>query len=972
MYAVIVRLLKRSTPIPDERSHRTVKDKIRYDLLNAECGTWASNLPIYARIYNESPHRSLGDRSPYEAFFGFKSNHRTRVLQVGREPEDNYDPEETKIATVELSKEDVDQWLDVLAVLQAEVKTSSDNAAVKAAQRKLAMKPPSQYDIGDSVLVKFKGQDTRLIRGGRSTPRTVVATIVERHLDKFLYKVQYLSPINQREITEWRKVDDITSTTRSEEKRRQELAKENHGIKGKCECADSSCSKPTSDKCSYRMHHSCCKKTIKKHGPCSIVGHNNAQQLWQDHLSMQKNSFHMDIAYCIGQESITHEDVSVLRGQCKLNDKIINLYMECLKKMIFNGSEKVPVSTSLCIATTFFLASIASLIKSNEMKTRRYTKHMRKVPGLFALDKMVVPAHVDGDHWIFVVIDSKAKTISFYDSLDTSPKYPLIEEQLRDFIKEECNFIKLPYNREEWSVEYVKGVLKQARSNQTSCGPYMLKNMKNLLSGSGFIHKGDGDCIRDELLNDIKKNTTKASTLKKDQHVKQYDGVYKACKLLGLTTDRDKFSSEGYHDIMEALKIIREDNCDKSEREALYEKLERSNLQRTIPETPSDGNCLFHAIAHQISITRNIPCGILDHFIMRQLIIQYMEDNKEKLKDLVTADLLDMGLTWNEYIANMKKVGEWGDQVVLAVSAIMLQCNIVIVAPNFTRTIAAERKENQPLYIGYIPNLHFMSLEHKDKIEEAVEVEDATEDEKPVEFNEEVHVPLVPAMSCLPAEIITIIINYACEGKEQNAVKLRCVCKQWKELITPVYLEKLHMQVMMKPLEQLEQIMNLADIREKAGQVSHNYDFEYHETRCFTLEEVKQQLSNRTDVDTAGNQACEDQTFLHVDSRNLCFVYFLHLKGIEIEVDRSGQFFIFSEEYMKSFDRYKECIFHSWRVVSKQADLRKFFGGRSNQHHAGLVEAETAATPCDTDNQVPRPSQQNYEHSTEVDSIDLL
>lgn len=72
-----------------------------------------------------------------------------------------------------------------------------------------------------------------------------------------------------------------------------------------------------------------------------------------------------------------------------------------------------------------------------------------------------------------------------------------------------------------------------------------------------------------------------------------------------------------------------------------------------------------------------------------------------------------MGLSWEEYIWKMKAVGEWGDQIMLAVAAFMLQCSIELVAPTFTRCLEAKVKKNPTLYIGYIPSLHFMSLEHK-------------------------------------------------------------------------------------------------------------------------------------------------------------------------------------------------------------------------------------------------------------------
>ena len=61
----------------DERSHRTWKEKIRFDISRCcqnEELNWVTSLPLYQKIYNDSPHRSLGMMSPFQVFFCRKSN----------------------------------------------------------------------------------------------------------------------------------------------------------------------------------------------------------------------------------------------------------------------------------------------------------------------------------------------------------------------------------------------------------------------------------------------------------------------------------------------------------------------------------------------------------------------------------------------------------------------------------------------------------------------------------------------------------------------------------------------------------------------------------------------------------------------------------------------------------------------------------------------------------------------------------
>ena len=61
----------------DKRSHRTWKEKLRYDMMERithEGMNCVENLPLYQKIYNESPHRSLGLLCPFEVYYGRKPN----------------------------------------------------------------------------------------------------------------------------------------------------------------------------------------------------------------------------------------------------------------------------------------------------------------------------------------------------------------------------------------------------------------------------------------------------------------------------------------------------------------------------------------------------------------------------------------------------------------------------------------------------------------------------------------------------------------------------------------------------------------------------------------------------------------------------------------------------------------------------------------------------------------------------------
>ena len=76
-----VRTIKSSAYSPqtkgkDECSHRTWKEKMKFDLINNNNGdlNWVEYLQQYQQLYNESPHRSLGFLSLLEVYFGRKPN----------------------------------------------------------------------------------------------------------------------------------------------------------------------------------------------------------------------------------------------------------------------------------------------------------------------------------------------------------------------------------------------------------------------------------------------------------------------------------------------------------------------------------------------------------------------------------------------------------------------------------------------------------------------------------------------------------------------------------------------------------------------------------------------------------------------------------------------------------------------------------------------------------------------------------
>ena len=68
-----VRIIKSAAYSPqtqekDERSHRTWKEKVKFDIVNGDDFNLVEYLPKYQKLYSESPHSSLGFLTPFEVY----------------------------------------------------------------------------------------------------------------------------------------------------------------------------------------------------------------------------------------------------------------------------------------------------------------------------------------------------------------------------------------------------------------------------------------------------------------------------------------------------------------------------------------------------------------------------------------------------------------------------------------------------------------------------------------------------------------------------------------------------------------------------------------------------------------------------------------------------------------------------------------------------------------------------------------
>ena len=109
--------------------------------------------------------------------------------------------------------------------IRDEALKASKGASRKMIQQELKCNPPSLYYVGETVLVCV-AKTKKPVKGKKTALRgTCEGLILKADHDLHRYFVDFEDPNTGKQQKIWVKVDDITSLTKDEEKRRQDIAK---------------------------------------------------------------------------------------------------------------------------------------------------------------------------------------------------------------------------------------------------------------------------------------------------------------------------------------------------------------------------------------------------------------------------------------------------------------------------------------------------------------------------------------------------------------------------------------------------------------------------------------------------------------------------------------------------------------------------------------------------------------------------
>ncbi|KAL5261127.1 hypothetical protein ACHWQZ_G006985 [Mnemiopsis leidyi] len=182
--------------------------------------------------------------------------------------------------------------------------------------------------------------------------------------------------------------------------------------------------------------------------------------------------------------TLTRKDIQTMKDMTWLNDEVINFYFN----LLMDRSKKC--APTIHIFNTFFYPR---LLKVGHQGLARWTRRV----DLFAVDLIMIPIHL-GMHWCLAVIDNRAKSITYYDSLLGDNHQ--CTNALRDYIaSEHLAKKKSPLDIQNWKLVIEKEIPEQL--NGCDCGVFTCKYAEYLSQDKAFdFDQGDMPYFRRRMI----------------------------------------------------------------------------------------------------------------------------------------------------------------------------------------------------------------------------------------------------------------------------------------------------------------------------------------------------------------------------------------------------------------------------------------------------------------------------------------
>ena len=190
----------------------------------------------------------------------------------------------------------------------------------------------------------------------------------------------------------------------------------------------------------------------------------------QEHqLRMVMEMYHDDMVFrnCNGK-TVKKISMRTLYPGRELNDEIINHFYSLLQT---ESNEKFLLNQQNVFLNTYFIAALKDGYCFDKVKNWRFRQHFGD---LFLQDKVIIPCHVNGNHWTCAILGIKSKTIHYLDPLVVKARDD-IPRLLIHYLEDEWNAFKRKrlFNRLEWKVVKPGYGEIPRQTNNHDCGVYV-------------------------------------------------------------------------------------------------------------------------------------------------------------------------------------------------------------------------------------------------------------------------------------------------------------------------------------------------------------------------------------------------------------------------------------------------------------------------------------------------------------------
>ena len=208
-----------------ERSHRTLREKIRYDILQEKGSNWVERLPSYQSIMNDDVKNELGGRSPFEIYFGRKSNY---VICPNAESDDESEGDEAmKKSKIwpNLSEVQLKEFDSTRKLIEKATYNASSKCAKAMVNRALKRSPLPIYRMKEKVIVRYPFELKKNCQKKIKRIYAISGEVIARNIPLSKYKIKYNHPETKKSQEDWIYVNHITSKSNAIERKRKKFSK---------------------------------------------------------------------------------------------------------------------------------------------------------------------------------------------------------------------------------------------------------------------------------------------------------------------------------------------------------------------------------------------------------------------------------------------------------------------------------------------------------------------------------------------------------------------------------------------------------------------------------------------------------------------------------------------------------------------------------------------------------------------------